>query len=132
MFLKKPSFFKLFVCNQRGFEFAPARGSPVHVSDYVMTSPDYIEVEQIRTRLLSFSLANFQQFLSECFFRFCFSLFLPAYMVHVQFLPMGSCVSFVLFSLPGLEYLIFFGLKSSNCFPVKTVVFGRSFIFCNV
>ena len=51
-------------------------------------------------------------------------------MAHVQFLHLGSSGSFVLFSMRRLEFLIFFGLKFSNCFPVKTHVFGRSFIFC--
>ena len=51
-------------------------------------------------------------------------------MVHVQFLPLGFCGSFVLYSMQKLEFLIFFGLNFSNSFPVKTYVFGKSFIFC--
>ena len=51
-----------------GIDFAPARGSPASVSDHVITSQDYIKVEQVRTWLLSSSLAKFQQFESECFF----------------------------------------------------------------
>ena len=32
-----------------GFQFAPARGSPTSVTDFVMTSQDYIKVEHVRT-----------------------------------------------------------------------------------
>ena len=103
----KPFVFCTFCLKSGGFEFAPARGSPASVSDHVMTSQDYIKVEQVRTWLLSSSLAKFQQFESECFFQVCFNLFLPAYMVHVQFLPLGFCVSFVFFSMRGLDFSIF-------------------------
>ena len=44
MFSDGPSFFGLM-----GFEFEPARGSPASFSDHVMTSRDYIKVEQVRT-----------------------------------------------------------------------------------
>ena len=125
----KPFVFCTFCLKSGGFEFAPARGSPASVSDHVMTSQDYIKVEQVRTWLLSSSLAKFQQFESECFFQVCFNLFLPAYMVHVQFLPLGSCVSFVLFSMPRREFLIFLSEIFKRLLD-ETHVFGRSFIFC--
>ena len=51
-------------------------------------------------------------------------------MVHVQSLPLGSCVSFVLISMPRPEFLFFFGLKHSNGFSVKLIL-GRCFIFWN-
>ena len=114
-----------------GFEFAPARGSSVSVGDHVMTSQDYIKVEHVRTRLLSSSLAKFQQFWSERFFS--------------RFIYFNSNYLRSLFSVDGFRSLVFqwvffeksrimflfffFHLKSSNCFPVKTQVFGRSFVF---
>ena len=51
-----------------GFEFAPAGGSSDSVSDFVMTSQDYIKVEHYANWLLSSRLAEFQQLYSECFF----------------------------------------------------------------
>ena len=111
-----------------GIDFAPACGSPASVSDRVMTSQDYIKFEHVRTWLLSSSLAKFLQFESECFFQVCFNLFLPAYMVHVQFLPLGSCVSFV---SPCEDWN--FGFFRSEIFKRlldETHVFGRSFNFC--
>ena len=96
---------------------------------YVMTSEVYIKVEHIRSWLLGSSFAKFQQFWSECFF--------------------SSFVQFISYCLQGpysiavfrgrvfhgavwsrLE-VFFFRLKSSNFFPVKTHVFGMSFVFCN-
>ena len=115
------------VCNHGALNFAPARRSHASVSDPVMTSQDYIKTEQIRTWLLSSSLAKFQQFETESFFQFCFSLFLPGYLVHVQFLPLRSCGSFVLFSMPRLDFFwseIFKGLL------IERHVFGRTFSFC--
>ena len=48
MFSKGPSIFViLFVI--MGIYFAPARGSPASVNDYIMTSQDYIKVEHVRT-----------------------------------------------------------------------------------
>ena len=58
----RPFFFCTFCLWSWGFEFAPACGSPASVSDHVMASQGYIEVEQVRTWLLSSSLAKFQQF----------------------------------------------------------------------
>ena len=75
----KPFVFCTFCLKSWGFEFAPARGSPASVSDHVMTRQDYIKVEQVRTWLLSSSLAKFQQFESECFFQVCFNLFLQCF-----------------------------------------------------
>ena len=63
------SFIICTLCLKRwGFEFAPARGSPSSVTDLVMTSQDYIEVEHVGTWLLSSSLAKIQQFWAECIF----------------------------------------------------------------
>ena len=84
---------------------------------------------QVRIWLLTSSLTEFKQFYSECFFQFCFSSFLPGYMVHVQFLPSGSCGSFVLFSIRWLNFLVFW-FEKFKLFPVKDRFFRRPFIFC--
>ena len=49
MFSEVPSFFVLFVCNEREVEIRPKNGSPANDSDRVMTSQDYIKVEHVRT-----------------------------------------------------------------------------------
>ena len=131
----KPFFFErlfifvlLFVI--MGLCFAPARGGSASVTEQVKTSQFYIKVEHVRTWLLSPSLAKFLQFESEFFFQVCFNLFLPAYMVHVQFLPLKSCVSFVFFS-PCEDWN--FGFFWSEIFKRlldETHVFGRSFYLC--
>ena len=97
-----------------------------------MTSRNYLKVEQVKTWLLISNLAKFQQFQSECFFQFCFSLFRPDYMVHVQFLSLGSCVSFVFFSVPRLDFLIFLVCNLQTvitCSPFFRKVFGLLFLF---
>ena len=61
MFSKGPLFFVvLFVI--MGLYFVPACDRPASVSDDVMTSQEYLKVEQDRTWLLISSLAKFQQF----------------------------------------------------------------------
>ena len=81
-------FYFLFI--MMGFEF----GSDVSVSDFVMTSQDYIKVEHVRTWLLSSSLANFQQFWSECFFffKFCLVYFLLFTRALFNCCTQGPCV----------------------------------------
>ena len=106
-YFRRPFIFCTFCLQWWGFETAPARDSPASVIGHVMTSRDYLKIEQVRTWLLSFSLAESEQFFSECFFQTCFSYFPPGYMAQVQFLPSGSCGSFVLFSIGWLDSLIF-------------------------
>ena len=76
-----------------GFELATARGGSASVSDHVMTSKDYIKVEQVRFWLGSFSLAKFQQFLFECFIQVLFSLILTAYKGHLELMFSGAVFS---------------------------------------
>ena len=83
MFSKGPSFFVLLFVNL-GLYFAPARGSPASVSDHVMTSQEYKKIEHVRTWLLTSSVAKFEQFWSEGFFQFLFSLILTVYEGLVQ------------------------------------------------
>ena len=130
MFSESPSFFVNFFLKSWGFDYAPACGSPASVTVHIMTSQDYIKVKQVRSWLLSSSLAKFQQFESECFFQFCFSLFLLGYMVLVQFLPLVSCGTFVLFTVPRREFLIFFWSEIFKRLLDETHVFERSFVFC--
>ena len=79
-----------------------------------------MKIEQVRTWLLSSSLAEFEQLQSECFFQFCFRSSLPGYMFHVQFLPWGLVV--LLFCYPYDDWSFWlFGLKNSNCSPLKIV-----------
>ena len=56
MFLKYPLFLHFFVA--MGFEFAPAGGSPANISNQVITSEDYTEVEHGKAWRLSSSLAK--------------------------------------------------------------------------
>ena len=97
-----------------------------------MTSQDYIKVEHVRTRLLSSSLAKFQQFWSECFFKFCLVYFLLFTNALFNWRFQGPCVPLVFWKMENNILVHFFRLKSSNCFPVKTQVFGISFIFCTL
>ena len=53
-------------------------------------------------------------------------------MVYVQFLPLRSCVSFVLFSMTKREFLFVFGLKIFKRLLPEAHVFGRCSIFCFV
>ena len=123
--------FCTFCLQWLGFEFAPARGSFVRVSDFIMTSQGYITVEHVRTWLLGSSLTKFLQSWSACFFSFFFRLFLPDYKVRLELLSLESvCVKeqgVVWFRLE----VYFFRLKSSNGFSVK-LISGRSFFlyFC--
>ena len=66
-----------------GLFFAPAHGRPANLSDHVMTSQNYIEVEHVRTWLLSSSLAKFQQFWSECFF--------SSFVLFTSYCLLGPC-----------------------------------------
>ena len=128
MFSEGPSFFVLFVCNEREMKMR-LKVEALPTSWYrVMTSQDYIKVEHIRTWLLSSSLAMFQKFESECFFQVCFILFLPAYMVHVQFFPLWSCFPFVLFSLLKWTFWSFWSEIFKRLLD-ETYVFGKVFHF---
>ena len=49
MFSVGPSVFVLFVCNDGGFEFAPASNSPASVSDHGATNKDFTKVEHLQT-----------------------------------------------------------------------------------
>ena len=114
----KPFVFCTFCLKSWGFEFAPARGSPASVSDHVMTSQDYIEVEQVRTSLLSSSLAKFQQFASECFFQVCFNLFLQCFFSYKPALKLGQHFTGTAAETPLTP--LFFRLNAVNAFiPTK-------------
>ena len=63
--------------------------------------------------IFSFLLEHISSYLRGFKFSFCLSC---------------PVVFFVLFSMPRMEFLFFFRLKSSNSFSVK-LIFGRSFIF---
>ena len=60
-------------------------------------------------------------FILNAFFQFCFSYFLRVYMVHVQFSAVGSCGSFVLFSMGGVEFLNFFVWNLQPVSPLKLI-----------
>ena len=87
------------------------------------------ENEQVKTWLLSSSLAKIQQLQSESFFQICFSLFPPACMGSSSASSIGVPLFFFLFCIRWLDFL-FFSLKSSNCFPVIIHVFGKPFSSC--
>ena len=59
MFSEGP--FLCFLLVFKGFEFKPARGTPVRVGDHVRTSQESLKVEHVKISLLSSSLAIFQQ-----------------------------------------------------------------------
>ena len=78
MFSKGPSILVNFVCNDGGFDFAPACGSPASVSDLIMTSQDYLKFEHVTVCL--------------------HSLILPGYKVHLQLLHLKAISFSGLFS----------------------------------
>ena len=128
-FFRRPFIFCTFSLYHWGFENAPARGSPSSIIGHIMTSRDYRKIEQVRTWLLSSSLAEFEQFYSECFFQLCFIYVFLATWFMFSFCPWGLVV--LLFCSPCDDGIFcFFGLKFSNCFRVETHFFRRSFIFC--
>ena len=103
-----------------GFEFSTANGSPASVSDHVMTSQDYIKVENVRTWLLSSSLANFQKFYSEIFFQFFVSVFLPFYQVCIQKLHLGAvCTSGCFWKNENIVFVLIFVWNLQTSFPFK-------------
>ena len=82
-YFRKVLHFLLILFVIMGLYFAPAHGRPANLSDHVMTSQDYIEVEHVRTWLLSSSLAKFQQFWSECFF--------SSFVLFTSYCLLGPC-----------------------------------------
>ena len=105
LFFRGAFIFCTFCLWSWGFEIAPLGGSPVNVIGHTMTSRDYIKIEQVRTYLLSSSLAEFKQFFVWMIFSFLLQLILS--WLH------GSC------SVLALGVLWFF------CF----VLHGRSGFF---
>ena len=63
------------------------------------------------------------------FFQVLLSLIFTVYKGHIQLMYWGSMYSTAFFR--KVENIVsVFCLKSSNCFPLKTHVFGTSFVFC--
>ena len=62
----------------------------------------------------------------NAFFQVLFRLYLNVYKVHIQLLYLGAVCSTGLFDQAKS---FFFHRKSSFCFPLKSHVFGMSFIF---
>ena len=127
--------FCTFCLQWLGFDLAPARVITGSISDLVVTSQDYIKVEHVRTWLLSSSLAKFQQFLSECFFKFCLVYFLFFMKSFFNWRFQAPCVP--LFFLKDGEYYscsLFFVWNLQTVFPLKPMFskcssfFGQ---FCN-
>ena len=113
------------------FEIAPARGSPVIVTDLVMTSQIYIKVEHVRTWLLVLVLQSFNSFDLKDFFVVLFSLNFAVYKGDIQLTALGSWSPTGVFQKVNKNVsVLFYRLKSSNCFPIKTHVYGMSFVFC--
>ena len=96
-----------------------------------MTSQNFIEVEHVRTWHLSSSLAYLNSLIWMFFFKFCLvnpcCLWRPCSMDLFNWLP---CVPLGFFRSREYCFCSYFLLKSSNCFPDQTPIFGRSFIFC--
>ena len=69
--------------------------------------------------------------LNSFFFQLFLGLFLPDYNGDLQLLALRSWSLTGFFSkVENKVSDLFFCVKSSNCFPVKTHVFARSFSFC--
>ena len=80
------------------------------------------KVQQVTTWLNSFCLAEFQQFYSEIFFfQFRFSLFPPACMGSCSVFAFGVLWFFCFVLHKMIGFFGFFGLKFSNCSPLKLI-----------
>ena len=111
-----------------GFEVAPARGSPASVSDHVMSGETTWKLNMSGLDFLVPVLQNSNSLHMKAFFIFASVYFFLLTWFQFSCCP-GSLV-FPLFCSPCQDWIIwfFFVPKSSNCFPVKTLVFERSFI----
>ena len=67
IFSEGPSLFDIFLLLW-GIDFAPASGSPASVSDYVMTSQDYIKVKTSGLDFIALVLQSSNSFDLNVFF----------------------------------------------------------------
>ena len=116
--------------NCRGLESGPERGGTGYVIELAMAKQDYKKSWSYYDKVLVSQKSN--SFDPN-------SLFLPGFVLFNWYSLRRPC-SIGSFRVP-VFYLVFFWkveinvsvvffcLKSSNCFPVKTHLFGRSFIF---
>ena len=75
-------------------------------------------------------LQNSNSLHMKAFFIFASVYFFLLTCFLFSFCPCGLVVPFFCSSCEDWVFWFFFDFKFSNCFPVKTHVFGRSFIFC--
>ena len=98
LFPVKPHFFRrplIFVrsdCNLRGFEIAPAGGSPASVIGHVMTTRDYINVSRSGFDFLILALQCSNNFILNAFFKFASVNFFLATWFMFSFCPRGLVV----------------------------------------
>ena len=127
MFSECPSFFLLFVYNDGALNLRlHVVALPVSVT---MSSPakSTKNLHMSGQDFLALVLQSSNSFNLNAFFNFSAVYFLLVTRSVVNCCIYGPCVP-----RGCLVYArIFFRLKSSNCFPVKTHVFGMSFIFSN-
>ena len=81
--------FLYFLCIMMGFEFSPAHRSPASVTNHVMTSQNYINLNMSGLDF-RFLVLKFQQFQSDCFFKFYPVFFFLVTRALSIFLPFTS------------------------------------------
>ena len=130
MYSEGPSFFVLFVCNERELKLSlkmEALPTTVTVS-WLVKATERLNMSGLD--FLDLVLKSSDSLILNAVLQLCFSLIFSVYEVHVQLLPFWYCDSIVLFSLPRLEIFLFFSdLKFSKRFLGESHVFGGSF-FC--
>ena len=124
-----PSFIARSVCNHGALKLR------LHVvalpASLAMSWPgEFTKLEQVRTWLLSSSLAEFQQFYSEWFFfNFASVYFFLATWFMFNFCPWGLVI--LLFCSPNDDWIFFvFWFENFKLFPVKAHFFRRTFNLC--
>ena len=129
-FFRRSFIFCYFCLLLWGIDFAPARGSPASVSDHVMTSQDYIKVNTSGLDFLSLVLQSSNSFDLNVFFSSFVQNISHCLQRPYSIVVFEGRVFHGVFWSRLKVFLIFFRLKPSNCFPVKTNVFERFLIFC--
>ena len=130
-FFRRPFIFFTFCLLSWGFETAPACGSPIIVIGNAMTRRVYEKLNRSRLDFLVLFLQSSNSFILNDFFNFASVFFLLLAWVHLQFLPLGSCGSFDLFSMEGIEFLIFFVWNFQTASSLK-LIFSEGPSFLNV
>ena len=120
-FFRRPLIFVRSDCNLRGFEIAPADGSPASVIGHVMTTRDYINVSRSGFHFLVLVLQISNSFNLNNFFSILLQLISSWLQGSCSVFALGVLCFFFLFSLRWLDFLVFFALKFSNCSQLNLI-----------